>query len=590
MEGRQPAWARVLPGLDVLAHYRREWLRGDVLGGITVAAYLVPQVMAYAVVAGLPPVAGLWASGVPLVVYALMGSSRQLSVGPESTTALMTAAGVAALAGQGAGHPPDELAAALAFAVGLVCLAGYLLRLGFLAALLSRPVLVGYMSGVAVMMITSQLGKVSRLGVQGERPDQEIWWWITHLGSAHRPTLALALLVLVLLFAARRLLPTWPGPLLVMVAAALVVWLADLQAHGIRTIGAVPAGLPRAALPSPDGLPWGHLFAAALGIALVGYSDNVLTARAFAARHRQDVDANQEFLALGLANLATAATGGFPVSSSGSRTVLADSMGARSQLHSLVSAVMLLVVMFWLAPLLAWFPAAALGAVVVYAAIRLVDVAEWRRVARFRRSELVLALVTTMSVLGFGVLNGIGVAIVLSLLDLLRRLAHPNDGVLGEVPGMAGMHDVRDYEAARQIPGLVVYRYDSPLFFANADDFAHRAQRAAERAPQPVHWFLLNAEANVVVDLTAVDELDQLRERLEARGIVFAMARVKQDLFDQLERAGFVEKVGPGHVFPTLPTAVAGYREWLAASGRLAAQANSAEPTQTPSTPSEERG
>ncbi|SJN35171.1 Sulfate permease [Luteococcus japonicus LSP_Lj1] len=249
----------MLPGLDVLAHYRREWLRGDVLGGITVAAYLVPQVMAYAVVAGLPPVAGLWASGVPLVVYALMGSSRQLSVGPESTTALMTAAGVAALAGQGAGHPPDELAAALAFAVGLVCLAGYLLRLGFLAALLSRPVLVGYMSGVAVMMITSQLGKVSRLGVQGERPDQEIWWWITHLGSAHRPTLALALLVLVLLFAARRLLPTWPGPLLVMVAAALVVWLADLQAHGIRTIGAVPAGLPRAALPSPDGLPLGAL-------------------------------------------------------------------------------------------------------------------------------------------------------------------------------------------------------------------------------------------------------------------------------------------------------------------------------------------
>lgn len=585
----RPAWARVLPGLDALTHYRREWLRGDILGGITVAAYLVPQVMAYAVVAGLPPVAGLWAILAPLVVYALVGSSRQLSVGPESTTALMTAAGIGAVAAASHGQTHAQVAAALALAVGLVCVLGYLLRLGFLAALLSRPVLVGYMTGVAVMMIVSQLGKISRLGVVGERPDQEVWWWLTHLGQAHWPTLLLATVVVVALFVVRAVAPRLPGPLLVMVLAAVAVWALHLGQHGVRTIGAVPAGLPVPALPSPGSIPWGPLFAAAVGIALVGYSDNVLTARGFAARHHEQINPNQEFLALGLANLATATTGGFPVSSSGSRTVLADSMGARTQLHSLVSAVMVLVVMFLLAPLLAWFPTAALGGVVIYAAIRLVDLPDWRRVAHFRRSELVLGLATTIAVLGFGVLNGIGVAIVLSLLDLLGRLAHPNDGVLGEVPGVAGMHDIRDYDTAHQIPGLVVYRYDSPLFFANADDFVRRALLAVDQAPEPPRWFLLNAEANVQVDLTSVDELDRLREILEGRGIEFAMARVKQPLFDQLQAAGFVEKVGTDRIFATLPTAVATFRLYEA-GGRLAAHASSAEPAQTPSTPREDRG
>jgi SulP family sulfate permease len=297
----------------------------------------------------------------------------------------------------------------------------------------------------------------------------------------------------------------------------------------------------------------------ALGVAIVGYSDNVLTGRAFASRRRERIDANQEFLALGAANLSSGFLQSFPVSSSGSRTVIGDALGSRSQLYSLVTLGVVLVTMFFLGPVLAAFPLAALGGVVVFAAIRLVDVAELRRIAHFRRSELALAVSTTAGVLLLGVLAGIGVAIALSILDLLRRVARPHDGILGYAPNVAGMHDVDDYPGAHQVPGLVVYRYDSPLFFANAEDFTRRALEAVDASESPVEWFLLNAEANIEVDLTGVDALEEVRRVLAERGVVFAMARVKQDLREQLDAAGFIEAVGEDRIFMTLPTAVVAY-------------------------------
>ncbi len=562
---RQSLLARVTPGLDVLMHYQRRWLRGDLLAGITVAAYAIPQVMAYSSVAGVKAVVGLWACLAPFVVYAIFGSSRQLSVGPESTTALMTGVSVGALAASGSGDYAG-VAAAMAVAVGLVCLLGYVLRAGFLAALLSRPVLEGYMVGVAVLMIVSQLGRISRLSVQGERPDQEVRYWVSHLAQAHVPTLILAAAVLVSLFVIAHWWPRSPAPLIVMVAAAVAVAVFQLNGQGVQTIDRIPQGLPRPTWPRFGDDFW-RLLPGAFGIALVGFSDNVLTGRVFAAKRHERIDANQELLALGLANVAGGLTQGFPISSSGSRTVLGHAMGSRTQLHSLVVAAITMLALLFFGPALSSFPRAALGAVVVYAALRLIDIAQWRRIAQFRKSELVLAALTTIAVLAFGVLNGTGIAIALSLLDLLRRLAAPHDGILGLVPGLAGMHDVDDYADARQIPGLVVYRYDSPLFFANAENFARRAMAAVDGSPSRVRWFLLNAEANVEVDLTAVDELDLLRERLESRGIEFAMARVKQDLFDQLDAAGFVDKVGRDRIFPTMPTAVAAYEQWAADVG-----------------------
>lgn len=562
--GEAHGWARFLPGLAVLRSYERGWLRGDVLAGVTVAAYLVPQVLAYTEVAGLPPVSGLWAVVPALLMYAVLGTSRQLSVGPESTTALMTAAGVAAILAAGAGSVgPSDVAALLAIAVGLLCVLGFLFRLGFLAELLSKPVLVGYMAGIAVLMIVSQLDKITGIEVEGSMLG-ELWFAMTNLADAHVPTLTLALVTVVVLFAFHRFARRLPGPLIAMLGAAAVVRLFGLTDEGILVVGEIPQGLPGLQVPQLTSVDLWSLLPAALGVAVVAYSDNVLTGRAFALRRRERIDSNQEFLALGSANIAAGLFQGFPVSSSGSRTAIADTVGGRTQLHSLVSMLLVLATLLWLGPVLGTFPQAALGGLVVFAAFRLIDIAEFRRFATFRGSELVLAVSTTAAVLVLGVLGGIGAAIALSLLDLLRRIVHPHDGVLGYVPGVAGMHDIDDYPAAQQVPGLVVYRYDSPLFFANSANFLTRALDSVNEAQKvgPVYWLLLNVEANVEVDVTAVDAMESLRLTLADMGVELALARIKQDLRVPLVAAGFLERVGRDRIFPTLPTAVAGYASW----------------------------
>ncbi|MCK2218601.1 sulfate permease [Actinomadura sp. ATCC 31491] len=551
---------RFLPGLSAPAGYRRAWLRGDLLAGITVAAYLVPQVMAYATVAGLPPVAGLWAALAPPALYAVLGSSRQLSVGPESTTALMTAAAIAPLAAGDPGRHAAQ-AAALAVLVGLLGLGCRMLRLGFVADLLSKPILVGYLAGVATLMIVSQLGKLTGTPVTGDSLAGQVVSFARLLPQAHPLTVAMGAAVLAFLFLLRWRLPAVPAPLLAVVLATAAVALLGLDARGVAVVGEIPAGLPHLSLPPlRDSLE--SLLLPAVGVFLVGYSDNMLTARSFAARHHQQIDADQELLALGAANLGAGLLQGFPVSSSGSRTALADAAGARTQLSSLVSLAAVLAVLLAAGPLLAGLPAAALGAIVVYAATRLVEPAEFRRLARFRRAELLLALGALAGVLVFDILYGILLAVALSVAEMLARVARPHDAVLGLVPDLAGMHDIDDYPAARTIPGLVVYRYDSPLFFANAQDFHRRALAAVDHQDVPVRWFVLNAEANVEVDVTALDALDSLRGELERRGIVFAMARVKQDLRVFLDAYGLTAAVGAERIFPTLPTAVQAYEAW----------------------------
>jgi SulP family sulfate permease len=301
---------------------------------------------------------------------------------------------------------------------------------------------------------------------------------------------------------------------------------------------------------------------AALGVIVVAYPDNVITGRAFAVRRHESVDSDQEFLGLGAANLAAGLVHGFPVSSSGSRTVIGDAAGSRTQLYSLVAVAAVLLATTAFGPVLAAFPNAALGALVIYAAIKLVDLPGLRRLARFRRSELVLALATTAGVVVLDVLYGVVVAVALSILDLLRRISRPHDGVLGYVPGVAGMHDVDDYASGRQVAGLVVYRYDAPLFFANAENFRRRALAAVVAAAGPVEWFVLDAEANVELDLTAVDALVDLRRTLVQRNIVFAMARVKHEVREALKKADFLAEVGEDQVFMTLPTAVDAYAQW----------------------------
>ncbi|MFG2951339.1 SulP family inorganic anion transporter [Streptomyces adustus] len=558
-----PQWRRLTPGLVALLGYRRSWLSGDLLAGVTVAAYLVPQVMAYAGVAGLPPVAGLWAIVPALALYAVFGSSRLLSVGPESTTALMTATVVAPLA---AGDPGRyaSLAAALAVTVGLLCLAARVVRLGFLADLLSRPVLTGYLAGVALIMMVDQLPRLTGVTTSGVEFFPQLWSFLVHLSDADPATVVFSAVVLVFLFVTARYARAVPGPLVAFVLGTAAVVVFDLDGrYGLKVIGEVPSGLPGLAVPDLGELP--HLVLPALGVLLVAYTDFILTARAFADRDDEGpgLDADQEFLALGAANLGAGVLHGFPVSSSASRTALAASGGARSQGYSLVAAGVVLAVLLFLSPLLTRTPSAVLGSLVVYAAVRMIDLGGFRRLASFRRRELLLALGCLAGVLALDILYGVIVAVGMSVVELLSRVARPHDAVEGLVPGMAGMHDVDDYPQARTIPGLLVYRYDSPLFFANAEDFRRRALAAVDAQTEPVLWFVLNTEANVEVDITALDAVDELRRELAHRGLVFALARVKQDLLDDLEAYGLAESVGRDLIFPTLPTAVAAYREWL---------------------------
>nr|WP_329537554.1 sulfate permease [Streptomyces sp. NBC_01450] len=546
----------------MLAGYRRSWLRGDLLAGLTVAAYLVPQVMAYAGLAGLPPVVGLWAILPALPLYTLLGSSRLLSVGPESTTALMTAAVVGPLA---AGDPARYavLATGLAFVVGLMLLVAWVARLGFLADLLSRPILVGYMTGVALIMIVDQLPKLTGVSTAGSEFFPQLFSFLERLGTARPATLIFSVAAIVLLFSVARLFPRAPGPLLALILGTAAVAVFGLADHGIAVIGAVPAGLPSAGLPTPGDLP--RLILPALGLLLVGYTDVILTGRAFSAR--DELDANQELLALGAANLGAGVLHGLPVSSSASRTALADSAGGRTQAYSLVAGAAVLAVLLFLSPLLAHTPATVLGALVVYAAVRMMDLAGFRRLAAFRRRELLLALGCLVGVLVLDILYGVLVAVGLSIAELLTRVARPHDAIEGLVPGLAGMHDVDDYPQAHMVPGLLVYRYDSPLFFANAEDFKRRALAAVDHHEGPVAWFVLNTEAIVEVDITALDAVDALRQEFDERRIVFALARVKQDLRDDLDAYGLTETIGAERIFPTLPTAVSGYQEWLAHGG-----------------------
>ena len=547
-----------MPGLKRLLSYQRPWLRSDVLAGVTVAAYLIPQCMAYGELAGVDPVVGVWAILPPMIVYTLLGSSPQLSVGPESTTAVMTAAALAPTV-VAPGSDYAGLASLLALAVGLVCLIGYLARLGFLAELLSKPILIGYLAGVALIMIAGQLGQISGISISANTVLGQVREFGGALEQIHLPTLILAALVLVFLVAIQRYFPTAPGPLLAVLLATVAVALFHLEEQGVAVVGTIPAGLPHLAWPNVSVSVLLPLVANAIGIAIVGYSDNVLTARAFASRNRYPIDANQELLALGASNLVNGLMQGFPISSSGSRTALGDSLGSKTQAFSLVALVVVVCVLLFLRELLAMFPKAALGAIVIFAALKLIEFREFLRLQRFRRSELVLALFTTVGVLSTNILLGVAVAVGLSFIDLLVRVARPQDVALEEVPGVSELHEEEECSEAKTIPGLVIYCQEAPLCFANVKNFKRRVLESIEAEATPVEWLVLNTVRLASLDITAVELLEELRSELAARGITLVMARVKQGLMAQLERAELLHKIGPEHIYPTVQAAIASF-------------------------------
>ncbi|MCC6621795.1 MAG: sulfate permease [Deltaproteobacteria bacterium] len=554
---------RLVPGLLVLRGYRRAWLLPDLMAGLTVGAMLVPQAMAYAELAGLPPETGFFAAMLPLLVYTIVGSSRHLGVGPEPGTAILAAAGVGLVA-QGDPARYAALMAALALVVAVVALVAAALRLGFLAELLSKPVLVGYITGVGLTLLSSQLGKALGVPMSADGFFGRIVEVAPALGALHLPTASVFAGTLATLLILKRFAKRVPAALVAVTLATVVTALADLDAHGVKVLGAIesPHGvLPPLGLPSVSLADVAALIPTALGVALVGYTDNVLTARSVAAKHGYRIDANQELFALGMTNLASGLSHAFPISSSASRTAVPSSLGSHTQLVGLVALAFVAATLGLLAPALAAMPAAALAAVIVAAALAIIDLPGYRRLARVSRAELALAIVAALGVMIFDVLVGVLVAIVASVVLALARIARPHDAVLAASEGLDGWVDADQHGLAPTHPGLIVYRFDAPLFFANINHFRERLAHMLTKNPGEETWVVLDFEGIGEVDATALDGLGELVDELVARHMTLAVARANPVVVARLSRGGLLAPAGPVQSHATIKSAVRAFRE-----------------------------
>lgn len=550
---------RLAPGLYSLIHYKKQWTRGDVIAGITVLAYLIPQVLAYSGLIGLPPAAGLATALVALIVYAILGSSRIISVGPESTVALMAGLIIAPMAGGDMGAAIGLMATLTLFVAAWLLLA-WILRLGVISALLSKPILIGYLTGSAILMVSSQLGKATQTSSSGDTTVAQVADFIAHLAQTHWPTLLITVGTLIFLFTMPKLSKKLPVALTAIALTTILSYLAGLQNYGIKILGSIPQGLPSPSLPSlvVDNL--SVLVFGALGVAIVTFSDVMLNARAF-SHPKNKIDPNSELLAMSGVHAATAFLGGYPSSASGSRTAIGKAAGAHTQLHGLVVAAGVAITLLIAGPLFTYLPTAALAAVVIWAATKLVAMDDYRNMWHFRRSEYAVAGITAAATAGLGILPGIGIAVGLSVMEMLIRLARPHEATEGFVPGLAGLHDVDDYPDAVTIPGLLIYRYDAPLFFGNCEDFKAQIERAIANNDTPVDWVILNVEANMHIDYTACETLRTIITNIERDGARFGVARLKHDLRLQLEAAGLMEMIGEDMVFATLPAAIRAYEK-----------------------------
>jgi high affinity sulfate transporter 1 len=530
-------------------------LRGDVLAGVVIAALAVPQAMAYAQTAGLPVVAGLYGLVLPLVVYAALGSSRVLMTGPTTTAALMVAPVLVTVSDDPSDYP--ALAAMLALLVAAVFGLARLAGLGWMADYFSSAVLLGFLTGLGLTLIAGQIGVLAGVEVTGYSPLQQYGSFFANVtGGVHWTTLSIGVVSLLILLAGSRWAPRFPTLLALTIAMIALSWAQDLAAEGVAVIGEIPAGLPRLEWP---GVAWDDLMLllpGAVAIAVVGFSDAILTARSLASVTGSTVDADQELLALGGLNLAAGLTQSFPVGSSGSRSAVNASLGGRTQVVSLVQAATVVVVLLLLTPALALLPRSMLAAVIIYAALRLIDVTAWRALAAGSRGELLIAAVTVAGMLTVGLLPSLMLAVLLSLVDAARRSAQPRDAVLGWSPRHGRFVDLDKDHEGLLVPGVVVYRIDDRLFFANAHYFAARVEEAITAAPDRVRWFILDAEAVSHLDASATQVLREVIAGLSARGIRFVVARARDAVVEQIDRFDLTDVLGPDNRFPTVRAAV----------------------------------
>ncbi|WP_448176939.1 SulP family inorganic anion transporter [Pseudomonas putida] len=552
--------SRWLPGLANLLHYRREWFHADLQAGLSVAAIQIPIAIAYAQIVGLPPQYGLYACVLPMMVYALIGSSRQLMVGPDAATCAMIAGAVAPLA-MGDPQRIAELSVIVTVLVGVMLIAAGLARAGFIASFFSRPILIGYLNGIGLSLIAGQLSKVVGFKIEGDGFILSLINFFQRLGEIHWVTLIIGLVALGLLIWLPRRYPRLPAALTVVALFMLLVGLFGLDRFGVAVLGPVPAGIPQLAWPHSYLAEMKSLLRDALGIATVSFCSAMLTARSFAARHGYAINANHEFVALGVSNLAAGVSQGFAISGADSRTAVNDMVGGKSQLVGIIAALVIaLILLFFTAPM-AWIPQAALGAVLLMAGWGLIDIKSLGYIRRLSRFEFWLCLLTTAGVLGLGVLPGIVFAVTLAILRLLYSIYQPTDAVLGWLPGTEGQVDIRKFKDARTVPGLVVYRFDDAILFFNADYFKMRLLEAVQSQDQP-KAVLFDAEAVTSIDVSGIAALREVRDTLAAQGIFFAIARARGTFLRMLVRSGMARDMEDKLLFGSVRAGIRAYRVW----------------------------
>ncbi|UGW92082.1 SulP family inorganic anion transporter [Pseudomonas aeruginosa] len=563
--------ARWVPGLDSLLHYRRAWFRPDVQAGLSVAAIQIPSAIAYAQIAGFPPQVGLYACILPMLIYALIGSSRQLMVGPDAATAAMVAAAITPLA---AGDPQRlvDLSMIVAIMVGLFSIVAGLARAGFIASFLSRPILVGYLNGIGLSLLVGQLGKLFGYEAATSGFVAGILALLENLLHIHWPTLILGSLSLLLMVLLPRRFPQLPGALCGVLLASLAAALLGLDRYGVELLGEVPAGLPQLSWPQTSLEELKSLLRDATGITVVSFCSAMLTARSFAARHGYSINPNHEFVALGLANIGAGVSQGFAISGADSRTAVNDMVGGKTQLVGVVAALVIAATLLLLNKPLGWVPMPALGAVLLLAGWGLIDVQALKGFWKLSRFEFSLCLLTTVGVLSVGVLPGIFVAVSIAVLRLLYYTYRPSDAVLGWMHGIDGQVELAKYPQATTLPGLVIYRFDAPLLFFNADYFKQRVLAVVDGSERP-NAVLLNAEAMTNLDISGLATLHEVQQILKAQGVHLSLARVTGQTLDLLQRSSMLGEIKPPLVFSSVRSGVSAYRYWLRQQERLAAQA-----------------
>src|SRR4030095_156006 len=549
---------KFIPGVQALANYKKEWLSKDLVAGLSLAAISLPIGIAYAGLTGFPPEVGLYSTILPMSAFALFGASQKLIVGPDTSVCIMVASILLPFAafGQAAQY---EACLVLSFMTGILCILGGIFRLGFLADFFSKPILTGYLNGLSLIIILTQIGKVFGYKPAGGGFFRSWADFLSRLGETHVVTLVLGISVVVFLFACKKISVKIPGPFLASILGAAAVYFLGLQSSGVAILGHVPAGLPPMGVPAVNLNQMKDLLPGAFSLMLISYTSGMLTEKSFASKYAYEVDGNRDFTGFGMANIASGFSGGFVVSGADSKTAVAASMGGKTSLTAIIGSTVLIVILLFFTSPLMYLPNVVLGAIVIVSAFGLFDVAYLKKLYKVNRIEFILSVVTTLAVITIGVIEGVLIAVGFALIGLIARAAKPHDTLLGKINNLGDYQSIDEYEEAKAVPGLIIYRFDAALIFFNADYFRSRVRTLINDSSNKTELLLINCESINTIDTTANDMIDELITELNAKGIKVAFARPKKILMKIFEKSGVTSRIGKENFYPSIRAGVDAY-------------------------------